>query len=104
MISPDCFHQDGEPFTFAHLVRRASDTCGGINYIGSVDVRNRALNDVLDDEIIARFELREFMDSFAVHDPRVSHYVTPIRKATSHGEDAERCIILIDFSLTVQKI
>lgn len=90
--SPDCFHQDGEPFTFAHSVRRASNACGGTNYIGSVDVRNRALNDVLDGEIIASFELREFMDSCAVHDPRVSHYVTPIRKATNHGEDAERCI------------
>ncbi|HGE6810420.1 TPA: 2OG-Fe dioxygenase family protein [Pseudomonas aeruginosa] len=102
--SPDCFHQDGEPFTFAHLVRRSHSTGGGVNYIGSTSVRNMLLDGVPESEILARFELRNFMDSFAVHDPRVSHYVTPIIKSEVDTEDAERCVILIDFSPMVQKI
>ncbi|HCE5826552.1 TPA: 2OG-Fe dioxygenase family protein [Pseudomonas aeruginosa] len=102
--SPDCFHQDGEPFTFAHLVRRSKSTDGGVNYIGSTGVRNMALDEVPESEILAEFELGNFMDSFAVHDPRVSHYVTPIIKSEADAEDAERCMILIDFSPMVQKI
>ncbi|NUF35669.1 2OG-Fe dioxygenase family protein, partial [Acinetobacter oleivorans] len=31
--SPDCFHQDGEPFTFAHLIYRSGNIIGGENYI-----------------------------------------------------------------------
>ncbi|HAB5395123.1 TPA_asm: hypothetical protein GB599_01435 [Salmonella enterica subsp. enterica serovar Mbandaka] len=102
--SPDCFHQDGEPFTFAHLVRRSKSTSGGVNYIGSTSVRNMVLGDVSKNEILEKFELRDFMDSFAVHDPRVSHYVTPIVKSEGGLENAERCMILIDFSPMVQKI
>ena len=102
--SPDCFHQDGEPFTFAHLVSRSKSTNGGVNYIGSTHVRNLALDEVAEDDICAKFELREFMDSFAVHDPRVSHYVSPIVKSEVDAGDADRCMILIDFSPMVQKI
>ncbi|WP_249977849.1 2OG-Fe dioxygenase family protein [Vreelandella olivaria] len=102
--SPNCFHQDGEPFTFAHLVSRSKSTNGGVNYIGSTHVRNLTLNEVAEEDICAKFELREFMDSFAVHDPRVSHYVSPIVKSEVDAEDADRCMILIDFSPMIQKI
>src|SRR5699024_4715361 len=36
--SPDCLHQDGEPFTFAHLIKR-ENVKGGTNAIGIPAVR-----------------------------------------------------------------
>lgn len=102
--SPDCFHQDGEPFTFAHLVRRTQSTAGGVNYIGTVEARGLPLEKVEEKQIIASFELSHFMESFVVHDPRVSHYVTPIRRDERLSGDGERCVILIDFSRMRQSL
>ncbi|MDA8444972.1 2OG-Fe dioxygenase family protein [Paracidovorax valerianellae] len=102
--SPDCFHQDGEPFTFAHLMRRTSGTAGGTNYIGTVQARGLGLHEVPKEDVIAEFELSRFMESFVVHDPRVSHYVTPIRSKENGSGDGERCVILIDFSRMRQSI
>lgn len=102
--SPNCFHQDGEPFTFAHLVHRSDTTEGGINYIGRPSVRNRPLDQVTPHDIVAEFTLHGFLESFAVFDPAVCHYVDPVRKSAGSGANAERCIILIDFSQTRQNI
>ncbi|MFD2643456.1 2OG-Fe dioxygenase family protein [Pseudomonas japonica] len=102
--SPNCFHQDGEPFTFAHLVRRAGNTAGGVNYICAPWAREKLPDMISERDLISRFELAGFMDSFAVHDPRVSHYVTPIHKAEETGADGERCILLIDFSTMRQNL
>lgn len=103
--SPNCFHQDGEPFTFAHLVSKTNNATGGINYVGKTAIRNKSLGEVSEKDIIQEFELKQFMDSFAVHDPKVSHYVSPLLKSCGNEqEDAKRCIILLDFSPTVQKI
>lgn len=45
------------------------------------------------------------LDSFAVHDPKVTHFVSPITKPEGHpGDSCERCMVLVDFSPTVQKI
>ncbi|MEQ5842265.1 hypothetical protein BWP39_24455 [Paraburkholderia acidicola] len=102
--SPNCFHQDGEPFTFAHLVHRSSSTDGGVNYIGRPSVRNLPLEEVQHSDLVAQFVLRDFLESFAVFDPAVCHYVDPVRKTIGDDAVAERCIILIDFSQTRQNI
>ena len=104
LSSPDCFHQDGEPFTFAHLFSRTSNTDGGVNYIGQVSARNQTLRIVANEDVIASFQLTGFMESFVVHDPRVSHYVSPIAKLDGDAGTAERCMILIDFSPMVQRV
>ncbi|CAQ82333.1 MULTISPECIES: 2OG-Fe dioxygenase family protein [Photorhabdus] len=101
--SPDCFHQDGEPFTFAHLINRSENIDGGINYIGKVSARNKKIEDVSDDEIISQFTLENFLESFAVCDELVSHYISHITLKEDDGE-AERSMILIDFSMTKQDI
>lgn len=101
--SPDCFHQDGEPFTFAHLVSRSPNAIGGNNYIASVSARNKKLYEVNEDEITHRFTLNEFMDSFSVCDEMVSHYVDHL-SMQSPGSPVERAMILIDFSRTIQSI
>ncbi|WP_439853854.1 2OG-Fe dioxygenase family protein [Pseudomonas yamanorum] len=102
--SPNLFHQDGEPFTFAHLVHRSSNACGGINYIGTTFARNKSLEEVSEGDIVRSFTLNAFLESFAVFDPAVSHYVSPISKMDSTDSAAERCMILIDFSKTRQNI
>ncbi|MEH8028498.1 2OG-Fe dioxygenase family protein [Gallibacterium anatis] len=101
--SPDCFHQDGEPFTFAHLVYRNDFAVGAKNYIASTEYRNKKLNEVEKEKIISDFTLTGFMDSFAVCDEKVSHYVDHLQ-TIENGKIAERAMILIGFSFTKQAI
>ena len=102
--SPDCFHQDGELFTFAHLVYRSENADGGVNYFACTTQRNLRLEDVDQSKIISSFTLKNFGDSFAVHDPDVCHYVSPITPKKNEIKSAERWMILIDFSKTKQDI
>jgi hypothetical protein len=102
--SPDCFHQDGEPFTFAHLIYRSNSTEGGTNYIAHIDERNKKLGTVNTKNIYSEFTLINSLESFAVHDSSVCHYVSPIKKKKYDQIDAERWMILIDYSLMKQKI
>jgi len=103
--SPDCFHQDGEPFTFAHLIFRSPNSDGGVNFIGHPCLRDVSIEKAPSSSIKAQFTLAEPFDSFAVHDPKVTHYVSPIFKSKGvPGTECERCIILIDFCPTVQQI
>lgn len=104
--SPDCFHQDGEPFTFAHLIYRSNNIVGGENYIAHPSERNKSLKEVNVENIYSHFTLKNISDSFAVHDSSVCHYVSPIKKVESYQDDlmGERWMILIDYSLTKQNI
>nr|WP_279158810.1 2OG-Fe dioxygenase family protein [Pseudomonas corrugata] len=103
--SPNCFHQDGEPFTFAHLIHRSGDVEGGVNYIGRPCLRDVPLEQAARDEIISEFTLTEPLESFTVHDPKVTHFVSPVTRPDDGSDSAcERCIVLVDFSPTVQRI
>lgn len=104
--SPDCFHQDGEPFTFAHLIYRSNNIVGGENYIAHPSERNKSLKEVNVENIYSHFTLKNISDSFAVHDSSVCHYVSPIKKVEPSQDDlmGERWMILIDYSLTKQNI
>lgn len=55
--SPDCFHQGGELFTFAHLVNRSTNAIGGRNYIASTVIRNKTLSEVSRNDIIHEFQI-----------------------------------------------
>lgn len=102
--SPNCFHQDGEPFTFAHLIYRSENVEGGVNYIACSSQRNIELENVDYNKVHHEFTMKNFGDSFIVQDSRVSHYVSPIRKRDENFSSAERWMILIDYSFTKQKI
>jgi hypothetical protein len=80
--SPDCLHQDGgsDMFTFAHLVTN-ENVSGGENVIAAPACAGRSPDEVAPADILARFRLTEPLDSYAVHDDRVSHYVSPVRMA-----------------------
>jgi hypothetical protein len=94
--TPDSFHQDGEVFTFAHLIKREHVT-GGLNAVAKPACAGRRLTDIGDDELLATFELHQPLETYAIFDPLVSHYVSPIELAP--GERCgERSIMLIDFT------
>lgn len=97
--SPDCLHQDGEPFTFAHLIER-KNIIGGINTIGLPKAAGNLPNEVNQDDLIETFELKKPLESYGVFDTAVSHYVSPVMKIAGKDEGL-RSVILIDFQQTV---
>ena len=102
--SPNCFHQDGEPFTFAHLIKRSHGVVGGVNHIGPISFRDKSLKEIDTNHIIKSFTLNDFFDSFAVRDSEVTHHVEPITKHSADKIPVERYMILVDFSRMRQVI
>ncbi|MBC1475774.1 2OG-Fe dioxygenase family protein [Listeria grandensis] len=99
--SPNCLHRDGEPFTFAHLVRR-QNVVGGLNVIATVDDVDQLPGAIDTGHIFADFVLTEALESYGVADVAVSHYVSAVHKGTG-DEAGERSMILIDYQPTVVK-
>lgn len=97
--SPNHLHQDGEPFTFAHLVHR-QNVEGGLNAIGIPDVAGEVPEDVDESRLLEQMTLTEPLESYGVFDPMVSHYVAPVTKGDEE-EKGQRSMILIDFQPTV---
>lgn len=94
--SPNSLHQDGETFTFAHLVTK-KNVHGGANVIASPKYSGLHPDDLRERVLMARFELSAPMDSYGVYDEKVSHHVDPVRRGPL-PEPAERGIILVDFA------
>jgi hypothetical protein len=99
--SPNRLHQDGEPFTFAHLIRRRN-VVGGVNVIAPPRFAGLLPHEVSEELITASFTLEEPLESYVVYDPKVSHYVSPVRAAELGP--GERCVLLIDFTPLVPNI
>lgn len=97
--SPDCLHQDGEPFTFAHLIER-KNVKGGTNAIGIPEVRGEQPYEVDGKDLHEVFEISKPLETYGVDDSAVSHYVGPVMKGPEDGA-AVRSVILIDYQLTV---
>lgn len=110
--SPDCLHQDGEPFTFVHLIERSANVVGGINTIAPTCYKNRQPSDVPPHDILAQFTLTNFLDSFVVADARVCHHVSAIdvmpapedATCSLDGNSGWRSVLLIDFTPLVPRI
>lgn len=94
--SPNHFHQDGEPFTYVHLMERRN-VDGGFNYIGSPELSGFHPSEVKRNLIKEYFLLESFLDSFVVHDKMVSHYVGEVMEGNGLGEPI-RAALLIDFT------
>ncbi|MBC1605381.1 2OG-Fe dioxygenase family protein [Paenilisteria rocourtiae] len=99
--SPNCLHRDGEPFTFAHLVKR-QNVVGGQNVIATVDDVDQFPENIDAEHIFADFALTEALESYGVADIAVSHYVSAVHKGAG-DEAGERSMILIDYQPTVVK-
>ncbi|AOJ07945.1 2OG-Fe dioxygenase family protein [Burkholderia mayonis] len=94
-ITPDCLHQDGQPFTAVHLIDR-TDAIGGVNYIAPPQYAGRQVDDVPDDRLHA-FSLYAPLESYIIDDEAVSHHVTSISCAP-RAPCGIRTVILIDFT------
>ena len=93
--SPNELHQDGEPFVFAHLVYRTNAEGGG-NLIAPPKYRGKQPADVPQQDRLSEFDLENPLESYAVTDHLVSHYVGPIHKGDDDGP-GERAIVLTDW-------
>lgn len=97
--SPNHLHQDGEPFTFAHLIS-AINLDGGVNAIATPKYAGSVPENVPSEDLLAEFKLEKPLESYGVSDEKVSHYVSSIKK-DKPGTIAERSVLLIDFMPTV---
>ncbi len=102
VASPNLVHQDGEPFTFCHLVER-SNVVGATNLIAVPECAGKKREEVRPDQIYEEFELVHPLESYGFCDSMVSHYVSGVRLGTD-GEVAVRSAILIDYVPTVISI
>ncbi|MFC7441110.1 2OG-Fe dioxygenase family protein [Laceyella putida] len=97
--SPNHIHQDGEPFTFAHLITY-HNVQGGINVIAHTECAGKQLDEVSESQILDQFLMTEPLDSYGVCDKLVCHYVSPVTCGPD-DEYAERGMLLIDYTPTV---
>jgi len=96
LSTPDTLHQDGETFTFAHLIHR--ENCdGGENIIAALTATGQHPHNIDKHLIETTFTLKSPLDSYAIHDTAVCHYVSGV-KAKNPNKQAQRCILLIDFT------
>lgn len=94
--TPNALHQDGERYTFAHLITRFGVE-GGANVIAAPDDAGAHPEQLSEGAILERFNLENFFDGYAIYDPLVSHHVdhVTLNDGVVRGE---RCIMLIDFT------
>lgn len=94
--SPDILHQDGEPYTFVHLVAR-DNAVGATNVIAAPHCSGCRPEEVAEDFILDEFELLEPLDPYGVQDRTVSHYVSRLERA-EEPRSGVRAAMLIDFT------
>ncbi|GAB2712398.1 2OG-Fe dioxygenase family protein [Kitasatospora kifunensis] len=94
--SPDALHQDGEPFSFVHLISR-DNVVGGVNVIAPPRCAGLRPEEVTRDLLHAEFTLEDPLDSFGVYDPLVSHYVSSVGRG-NEPRGGERSVLLVGFT------
>ncbi len=100
--SPNHLHQDGEPFTFVHLVVR-ENAVGARTVVAEPGCGGRMPEDVDREQIHAEFELTLPLDSYGVHDRTVSHYVSALERGPEERPGI-RAALLTDFTPLVPVI
>jgi hypothetical protein len=89
LSSPDVLHQDGEPYTFAHLIYRRN-AVGGVNSIAMPAAAGTRAEQLASDTLLARFEYRcgpretwdEAVNARALGFCRVKDFVTRQRSGS----------------------
>lgn len=99
VASPNNMHQDGEPFTFVHLVTY-KNVIGGTSTVATTSCAGLKREEVDENLILDEFDLKYPLDSYGVCDQKVSHYVKGVKKG-KESRPAERGVLLIDFTPTV---
>jgi hypothetical protein len=94
--SPDHLHQDGEPYTFVHLVAR-DNAVGAANVIAPPHCSGCRPEEIATDFILQEFELVTPLDSYGIRDRAVSHYVSALQRGPE-DRPGIRAAVLIDFT------
>lgn len=94
--SPNHLHQDGEPFTFVHLIAR-DNAVGATNVIAQPHCQGSMPEDVDRDAILAEFELEQPLESYGVCDRMISHHVSSLERGPA-ARPGLRAAMLIDFT------
>lgn len=97
VITPNAIHQDGEPYTFVHLVERRG-VSGGLNFITRPQHVDKLPAQLNADGILSEFVLEEPMDSFGVDDKAVAHYLSPVMATSERAGPSYRRAVAIDFT------
>lgn len=93
VASPSVPHQDGEPFTFIHLINRR-----GVNGGYSQIFRNTPINGVSScGELLLQTTLQHCLDTLVIWDKEVFHHVTEVEVGDGSAEGV-RDVLIIDFS------
>src|SRR5215469_2779609 len=100
--SPDVLHQDGEPFTFVHLVKR-ENAVGARTAVAIPDVAGKKPEEVDPATIHTQFELLRPLDSYGVLDSKVAHYVSGLERGPE-DRPGVRAALLTDFTPLVPLI
>jgi hypothetical protein len=91
--SPSVPHQDGEPFTFIHLIKRRNVVGGDSEVYRNVPVDGVNTRG----DLLRVLTLQNSLDTLAVWDRDVFHHVTPVEVAAGCSEGA-RDVLIIDFT------
>jgi hypothetical protein len=100
--SPAHLHQDGEPFTFVHLIVR-DNAIGAVNSIAPPKCAGLQPDEVSSALIVTQFELTEILESYGVNDGKVSHHVSALARGPDPGP-GRRGVILVDFTPMIPRI
>jgi len=100
--SPNHLHQDGEPFTFVHLVKR-ENAVGCTTAVGVPGCAGKKPEEVDAACLHTQFELLQPLESYGVHDPKVAHYVSALERGPE-DRPAVRAALLTDFTPLVPLI
>jgi hypothetical protein len=93
--SPNRIHVEGEYITFVILLERTG-VIGGESLVAERVYADKHPNEVPFDARLAELTLSEPMDTLAVDDRRLSHYVFPVfARRNAHGR---RAVLLVDFT------
>jgi hypothetical protein len=94
--SPNHLHQDGEPFTFVHLLAR-DNAVGARTVVADPGCSGLMPEDVDRVRIFAEFELLQPLESYGVHDMAVTHYVSALGRGPD-DRPGVRAAMLTDFT------
>lgn len=102
--TPNKLHKDGDAvaFTFIHLILR-DNVEGGTNYIAPPRCVGLLPCELSKAMIDAEFTLHDELDSFVVHNSRVSHHVSPIRQDKA-GAPGRRGVLIVAVSPLVKQL
>ena len=95
---PNLFHQDGAAFIIVHLVNRENIKAeSGFNAFATIDAKHLEYNQVNKANILAKFTMYDFLESYGCADRIYTHYSSSIELADKCDQGSRGVAILLFF-------